>query len=65
MYVKKKAAPTAGYCALCHKETNNGYGLLSKNLSYYTLICPNCLVNSDAPAARQAREEIKDRGGRY
>lgn len=48
----------AGQCAICNNVTANGYGLLSKYGSSSIIICPNCLVNSDAKEAKQARLEL-------
>lgn len=47
-----------GRCVLCNKDTANGYGLLNKYGSSSIIICPNCLVNSDAKEAKQARLEL-------
>lgn len=47
-----------GVCKICRRSTCNGFGLKSKYGTSTTLICPNCLVNSDAKEAKQARLEL-------
>lgn len=58
MRVRRKKAEADdgnGYCAICKRATSNGFCLKSKYGTSVMLICPNCLVNSDAPEAKEAR----------
>lgn len=53
---KMRSADTGrGHCAICRRSTCNGFELESRYGTSVTLICPNCLMNSDAPEAKEAR----------
>lgn len=53
-----KRKNSEGVCKICKRPTCNGFELESKYGTSVTLVCPNCLINSDAKEAKQARLEL-------
>lgn len=44
-----------GFCKICGHHTCNGFELESRYGTSVTLICPDCLVNSNDPEVKEAR----------
>lgn len=52
---KTKTKNIEGVCNICRRPTCNGFELESRYGTSVTLICPDCLVNSDEPEVKEAR----------